>query len=382
MVTEDQNQEPPLKKWIEDIVEAIHNELRQKEPGKPMFSDPRYFPKELTAENVHTFDRSSPNNRKIAFVDGGNRNLLVTPTFCVGLVRVYFNLFQGIKRLKVEEIPQKIDFYLFVTAKKEDGDIHYHTGLFPKEKAYERMLPNEQDLNLNSWDRTIMAGNKRAPIERVASATRRFAEWKLAKEATLQVLDEGDIIVRDGTLQTTVTNEANYAENLYEKAKQKKVTVTGVSKTSRLYTDSGNSLVTVIRRLGEQHYPAKRWYYYPVVVIEHPDHQAELFYVKFHPQAEYVFRFEIYREQAREMSQVEKESILAMLADNARDITFPGYPYGLIDADRFSRIRSDEVDHHIAMLKAEASKNGRWDRLKQYLQSTNAHEKLNEVVGL
>ncbi|NIQ04825.1 MAG: DNA double-strand break repair nuclease NurA [Candidatus Korarchaeota archaeon] len=382
MSIEETTHESPLQKWIEDVIATIDKEVREKASGKPIFNDPRYHPKALSAQHVHSFPMVSDSERKMAFIDGGSRHLLVTPSFCVSLVRVYFSLFDGLDRQSVSKVPRTIDFYVVVRSRNTNNDIEYRGKLFPKEKRYGQLLPKEQDLHLNSWDRSIMAGKMRAPIERIASAARRFAEWKLAAMVASDVLDAHDIIVRDGSLQTTVTNEATYAEQLYDAAKEQNVIVTGVAKTSRLYTDSGNSLLTVIRRLGEKKYPANRWYYYPVVKIEHPDHKAELYYVKFHPQADYVFRFEIYRDQARAMSRTEQERILGTLARNSRDITFPGYPYGLIDADRFSRIRSDEVENHIAMLKAEASKNGRWERLKKYLHATNAHDKLNEVVGV
>ena len=52
--------------------------------------------------------------------------------------------------------------------------------------------------------------------ERLTSLSRRFTEWKLAQEIVKEELAEGDIIVKDGSLQSNFKNEAKYANQLYQ----------------------------------------------------------------------------------------------------------------------------------------------------------------------
>ena len=93
----------------------------------------------------------------------------------------------------------------------------------------------------------------------------------------------------------------------------------------------------------------KLWYYYPVAEINHPDHSAEMYFVKFHPSSRYTFRFEIEKNRAKELSRKGIEEILGIIASNSVDLRFPGYPYGLVDADYIARIRSDEKETQKAL---------------------------------
>jgi hypothetical protein len=67
-----------------------------------------------------------------------------------------------------------------------------------------------------------MSGLWRASVSRVAEAVRAFTEWVFASHVIEHELSSDDIITRDGTLQTFVTNKSNYANMAYNSAMKKK----------------------------------------------------------------------------------------------------------------------------------------------------------------
>jgi hypothetical protein len=237
-------------------------------------------------------------------------------------------------------------------------------------------------LELNSFDRTIMLGMQRASIDRVLDVARVFAEWRFSSFVIKEELQKGDVLVRDGSLQTTVTNESKYANEAYAYALEKGVYFTGISKTSTLFTDTGQPLFSAIHELSEAtQLKDAPWYYHPIAEINHPDHRAEMFAVKLNKQSEYVFRFEILRDQVTKQTFKEVESIISALAQNSIDIGFPGYPYGLIDADRLGRVSMNEKIAHAFQFKAAASRRGLWEKISKFIKSSDAHEMLNKLIG-
>ena len=74
---------------------------------------------------------------------------------------------------------------------------------------------------MSSLDETIKQVITRANISNMSNLIRRFAELKTA-ENIIDNLSDNDIIVLDGSLQCTFTNEVKYINKLYEKALEKK----------------------------------------------------------------------------------------------------------------------------------------------------------------
>lgn len=364
---------------LDRLLKDLDGSIGELERGEPQFHEDRYEPKPLRRDNFNPLSLPEEDGRKISFIDGGNMELCSSPAFSIHLVRIYFNIFRDNERANPEELPQKIDFYTLVRTSAEDGEMHYEGGIYPLEEDCRKYLPEEGKLNFDSWDRSLMRGRMRADINRVSESARRFAEWKIAGLIAEKELSEGDILVRDGSLQTAITNEAQFAKEAYERAKENRVIFSGLAKTTRLYTTSGNSLAKVVRDLGESVLPGKRWFYFPVADVRHPDHRAEIFFTKLHEQSDYVFRYEINKDQFKNLEGDETRSILGSLAENSRDIGFPGYPYGLIDADKFASVSRYEGRQHLARLKGHASKGGRWKEMKKYLTATDAHKKLDRL---
>jgi hypothetical protein len=199
-------------------------------------------------------------------------------------------------------------------------------------------------------------------ISKIGSIVRRFSELKIA-ETILNELEKDDIVILDGFLQSSVTNEATYMENLYKKAEEKGIIVSGLSKTTTLLTTNGNSVLNTLNKIA----PKSSWYYHPVAEINNKDHKAEIFFIKLHEKSKYIFRFELYKNQKPNIS-----SILNLLTTNSKDPVFLGYPYGLIEADKFARVSNQEKAYIQTILKTKIKE---WDKIN----NLDAHDILDNI---
>ena len=67
------------KEIIERIISSLDQSLKEK--GEYVqFNDPSYKPIRISKENFHKIKGTQPNNN-VAFVDGGNAEILTTPNF-------------------------------------------------------------------------------------------------------------------------------------------------------------------------------------------------------------------------------------------------------------------------------------------------------------
>ena len=98
--------------------------------------------------------------------------------------------------------------------------------------------------------------------------------------------------------------------------------------------------------------------------------KSAVFIVKLNKSGKYCFQFETNK----------KEKIaetLEQLAKNCSDAVFPGYPYGLILADKFARVSNKEKEYLLTIFQAKAGKT--WGKIKQYLNTKNAHSVLDNI---
>lgn len=367
---------------IQRVINKISDKLIQLPLGQPKFADKRYTPHDFSTKFFNAIPTIECNS-KLGFIDGGSAPVFDSSNFAVHLSRVYFNIFQNGMRTNPQYLPQRMEFYTICYTVAEKGRIFYEAELVPLIQEWTRYLPEVVDMKFDSFDPSLMTGRFRVPISRIAETARRFAEWKLAGLMIEHELGEGDAVIRDGTLQTTVTNERKYSNEAMKSATKNNVILLGISKTSTLFTSTGYPLFAAIAELAEKtSYENDAWYYYPIVDINQPDHRAEMYAVKLHSNSEYVFRIEFLKEQAKAMDKNEIEKYICALAESSKDASFPGYPYGLIDADRFARVTGIESCGQNLQFLSCASSLGVLQRLKRCLKTSDAHELLNKIVGM
>ncbi len=340
--------------------------------GRPSFRPAdRYKAKDFDTKNFQPI-ATTESDFKIAFIDGGNLSVIEAPSFAVQFERAYFNCFDGEKRAKLD-LPNKIEFFAVVTSSGGD-EVKYKTHLIPLVEEYKRYLPDEKDLVFDSYDETLRTGLEQIEIPRIGEVARSFAEWNLAKLVAGE-LEKGDILVRDGTLHAPYTNEMKYAEAAYEAAKRNGALFCGVAKTSHLYTTTGLPLVAAIGRLARENHIKAPGYYENIVDITDPAHRADISFARLHARSQNTLRVEILKGQ-----EGEKPRIMSALAANSRDVSFPGYPYGLIDADKNARVSYGELDALRMLLLSEISKAKKFGEFKDFLAATDAHDWLNKIV--
>ena len=323
--------------------------------------------------------------RRIAFVDGGNATLAEAPSFLIGMNRVYYSLFRGDKRQRPARQP-RIEFFSCVTARPPapppdtagaPGRGGYSTVLFARNGADSGRLPSgaELDVSLDG------AGGRGASRDSLLETPRQLAEWAAAGFAIDNELKRGDMVVMDGTLQTSSMRETKFAGPICARAVEKGVVLCGLAKTSTLVAADGLPLIGRASELAEAAgLGGRRWF---VGVCDHAtDNDMGYTYIaRFHERSRYVFRLGLLSEQHKDMSGGEVESVLASIAANSRDISMPGYPYGAIDADRFAKVRKREADMHRGMLDADLAGRPGGEAVASQIRSMSMHQELNRVTG-
>jgi len=369
-------------KTLREIVRKLEQEVNETNLGSPFFSHDQYISYPLSKKYIKQL-KSRNSERKIAFLDGGNQEIIGAPNFSVQINRIFYCIFDGDKRIKPKNIPNRIEFISATYAVFRDGQVHYDTIIEPIRDSHAIYVPKESDLSFNSMDRSVMQGNLRGDISRVASLARRFAEWEFMHHLIESELTKGDVVVADGTLQTGFPNESKYLDQVFLSGKKTGVIVTGLSKTCSLFTDTGLALMGSIKQLvAESNIEFPTWRYYPVVDIHNPQHRASFHVVKLNSESERIYRYEIFLDQAKSLSENDLGEILSKLADNSRDVAFPGYPYGLIVADEHARVRENELEKYQMMLLSEMSKSGSWNKFKKYIRAIDAHDVLDMLAGV
>ncbi|MBS3097180.1 DNA double-strand break repair nuclease NurA [Candidatus Woesearchaeota archaeon] len=342
---------------MEEVIRHIVNSLNNIPDREdcPNFSDKSYKPLKIDKNNFH-FIKAISSNKKIAFIDGGNAEIIKAANFSLHIIRVYYNVYLKNKKLK----SKKHQSYVFLNAVNKNNKINYEAEIFNND-----LNLNKEDLIFDSFDSTLRTGIHRVIISKIGEIARRFAELKLA-EKLVEELDEGTIIVMDRDLQASITNEAKYFNLIYDKALKKDVTITGLCKSSNILTNNGNSINALLNVIG----PENPWFYHPIVEITNENHKAEMFFIKLHEKSKHVFRFEIYDKQ-----KANAEEVLSLLSDNSNDPIFPGYPYGLIEADRSARITNQEKEYQKTIFLAKIGR-----KLDSHLAAINAHDILDNII--
>lgn len=371
---------------IGKIITSLDASLKLNENEAIEFNLPGYKAVPITKSNFHAIKVEGLVSKKIAFIDGGNAELLSAPNFSLQFVRVFACIFQDNKRI----FSKKREFYVLarcVNRLSDDGkkELAYSAEVFDANKAsgkVEEPLIDASDLLFAADDETIRDGIHNANISTIGEIARKFGEIALAKEVVNE-LEENDMLVLDGSLQATITNHKKYLEQLYDAANAKRVIVSALAKTSRLFTNNGNSVAGLLNEISAnaevdgEIFKNTAWYYYPIVTIENENHQAELFFVKLNKASEYVFRFEIFKGNLIDKDNLFLNYIFAVLAHNSKDLIFPGYPYGLIFADKLARVSNNEKEYLTTMFQAKAGKT--WNIIKKYLNAVNAHDVLDRI---
>ncbi|MEM2637030.1 MAG: DNA double-strand break repair nuclease NurA [Candidatus Korarchaeota archaeon] len=323
--------------------------------------------------------------RRLAFIDGGNRAIINAANFVVQFNRVCFTIYkEENKGEKKEErmcsansLPDMEEFFSITYTKFENSTLYYKNELVPTTKHV--VLPDKNDLSFSAADRRIGASAFRADIERVSTVPRRFSELLYASTLVEAELSENDVVIIDGSLQVAYPNENKYSQKLFKAASDRGVIAMGIPKRCRLYTNTGLSIVAAVSKLAEK-CPYKMWYLPIAEVNSYPFYAAKIYMVKLNPNANHIYRLEIYLPHAKKLEEENKlNDLFIRLAKNSQDPTLPGYPYGLVHADLKARVRKEERDILHALLLDEGKRLGKIEKLLRNISATDTHDMLNQL---
>ncbi|BAM69717.1 conserved hypothetical protein [Methanothermobacter sp. CaT2] len=341
------------------IAETLQATVRS-DIGRPYFRSARYRVHEFSRDNFLSIKGGE--ERRMAFIDGGNSPILEGPTISVQLNRVALGLFMGTRRIQ-PEIPPVVEFLSVMRI--HPGNEMCTFQIHPIMEDYREFLPDEEDLHLELGDAELFDEST------LKGLPRRFAEWSMARRA-LDELQDGDILVRDGSLQASFEKENSYIRKLWEESGD--IHIAGLSKTCTLYTTTSMSLLAAIGRLAADCDMEGGWCYHPIAV--RTDRATTLTAVKLNP-AGRIFRMDILGECGRDDAQV----VASALSENARDACFPGYPYGLVDVDMRARVSGDEVEIYRRRLLSQVRDREVLEGIRDEVDALNYHDELNRYAG-
>ncbi len=324
-------------KIFDKIIPYLHKSMSSLGTFIP-FSDMKI---PLSSEHFNEIIPST--NGKIIFIDGGNGEILRSPTISLQFIRLAAIFYEN--NLKIKK--QIKEFFTLVIAKKINNNLVFDCKVFNNEG-------DEKDsFEINALDPELQQGSHRISADSIGNHIRKLAELRFAKDL-IPDLDPNSIIVRDGDLNFQGPFVKDSLTSLKSIAQTHKVHILGLSKTCSLCTDSGLSAIYAISSLA----PENIWFYHT---------NNNLGFTKLHKNSKYTFRFDVFNLDKDILSK-----IFSLLSENAKDPVFLGYPFGLVEADLFARVSNHELNQFKIRFAAKFN--------PESLESAlNAHDILNTL---
>src|SRR3990172_8983789 len=169
----------------------------------------------------------------IVFIDGGNGEIVKGPNVSVQFIRLYATWYE--KNVRVSR--ELRELYVVVMAYQKSLDLGFEATIFDS---------NGKELHkfsFDAFDPALSFAGRRADPQAIANHVRKLLELRFADEICTKF---SGILVRDGDLEARGEIMEDALRQLKTTAQRKSVIVLGLSKTSTLCTDSGNSAIAVL----------------------------------------------------------------------------------------------------------------------------------------
>lgn len=333
---------------MKELFDKISKQLESKEANSPYFNDKNYTPIKIDKNNFHEIQDSQP--KEIAFIDGGNIEIIGNNNFSFQLMRIYFTIYNNNKRTN----NKKSDYFVLINSIKKENSIIYQAEIYKEDKL------------IDSIQYELSKNNEQLKPENIINNIRRIYEIREVTNISNLIKPDG-IIVLDGNLCTKDEIEQGELNKAYERIKEKQLILTAISKTSSILTDTGVNLVGYINNLEDNN---TKWIYHPICINNNPLHKAEIIIAKLHEKNEFAFIIDIFNENKHKI-----QEICSQLATNSKDPVFLGYPYGLIDADKQARCQNQEQSYlQTRLLQSKDSK-----KIRKLINTNKAHDILDSI---
>ena len=303
----------------------------------------------------------------ILFVDGGNAEIFSSPSLTLQLIRVYAAHYLNNQRVW----GSRTEFYVMASVCEKDANLCFDVKFYPAFSGKSLLLENA-GLQFDYHDNRLSQDGMPS-VRKVVDGIRRIAELMWANEC-LQHLNGAGAVVLDGILECAFPQENVIMDKLSAECSKKGIYLCALAKTSRLLTGEGHALVDqLFQFMGNDKFRENVTAIYAKIASSlSASHPSDIYFTKLHRLSEYIFRLELHKQHSNYV-----EPVLNCLAANSRDMTFPGYPFGLIDADRFARIANYEAEYHRTIFSARAGK--KWKNLSSGIRAVNAHSVLDSI---
>lgn len=317
------------------------------EHATALLSRSSYAVYELKKENWQWIKTAAAELCPVIFVDGGQARLVATPEAELHRIRTATAAASG---KGISSVAQRQGL-LLIKLKANNGNDRFVCEA------------NLSDSNLELEDGVLTF--EAAEPAKAAEAVRRLAELHAAIKAVEGADEKGRFLVLDGTLETFSAKEKEAMVKLAKEAKERKVVVGAVAKTCSLLTEKGEALISA----AEEASCGKEGY---IMVAEgkSESHTAAIAVARLNKSAGHLFRIET-------ASRDDLDSLISALKMQSNDLAFPGYPYGLVMADRFARVSNAEAELEKAKIIATAD--AEMKKMLWQEKAMNAHSILDRM---
>jgi hypothetical protein len=157
---------------MKEIVKKILEKIENNENDTILLDSPVIPGFEINQVNFSEIKKIN-SEKKIAFVDGGNLEILKSPSISLFFNRVYYAVYQNNKRCD----NKLFEFFSLISAKGRESRITFKTECF-----FTRNNLQLKDYSFDSFDPSLIKGGKRADISLVGDALRRLSEFSVINE--------------------------------------------------------------------------------------------------------------------------------------------------------------------------------------------------------
>ncbi|HDP69879.1 MAG TPA: DNA double-strand break repair nuclease NurA [Actinobacteria bacterium] len=347
MINVDNSIENKLRESVKFIKEVLAEtpsliDFEHSNEGEPLLID-----KDIDEGSFESISEKSTSTKKMAAIDGGSTKIVNGHSFYIGAYRYGYVVLNPNGLIKEEIFSPAIEAISTTNATVKFSKLYLEILEKPPEE-----LPG---------------------FDAVLDGLRTLKEWSLS-EKLLDKLDEGDMILMDGSLRSSKILPPNLIERICKKAAKRKINLIGITKTSALHWGKHSPLIPIIYRIGEQVHPKQNWFLPLSNFKEKPVDMrwfGNIYVAKLSPTSRFIFRIDINR-----FDPASPKKIMEMLATASSDPVYMGYPYPLAAIHNLVRIDPHEKEDLYYQLQGLALKEGvkmeEWEAL-----FSNFHELLD-----
>ncbi len=273
---------------------------------------------------------------RAAFIDGGSAEIISGQSFAAFFIRLCCVIFKGKERF---------------TQTVKEGFVF--TNLISESDNLKIRISSEKlidEFEIAADDADLRSGKDLVSVGQAANLARRLSELKMC----LAVQDANDLVILDGMIEAKHPLEEKITSGFSKN-------VIGLCKTDKMLTRKGTSLAAYLDQIS----PYKAWHYKAAL-----REKLQVSFAKLSKESGHVFRIDSSNDS-------DIAVYLSILAAHSRDPVFPGYPYGLILADKLGRVSNQEKEQLRLKLMARLGKDLK--KIAPFINSGNAHSILDSI---